>query len=504
MADPDTTRKLSAVEVRVLSRLLEKAQTMSPAQLEGWIETLPEAQQTLVPRLRERLAQISKPPEDIPSEPVPLMPMPPRKAKGDSRAGERVGPYRLVNELGTPGSGLVWLAERGDRIEGPAFRQPIVLMLPADMESGERQIVKLPEHANVTSLQFAGIDERGRPFRVMRHIDGITLLEHVKRRHLNALQRVQLLMPVFEALVDAHGDMVAHGDIRPANLRVDDEGRIWLLDWGMGRLLYPATAAADIQALAQVLRQVLEGTSIGPDLKAVLERGLAASSSERYATLPAMVEDLQRVLAYRPVPGPHATTLHRGALFARRHRMVLAAGLVGVLLLGGVLTMGVRQFQRSQQQNERSDLARAYLQQALGEDAAASAPADPAMQGARLQRALEQARIGFDGEPVLRGQVITELGLRFRAIGQPEQALAVLREAVALLQSTAPKGDAALATGRAQLAMQLLSSRAADAPAQARKLAEQAVAECSGKGCAAVQRLADEVMQKVLAPAAPR
>jgi len=495
----ESSRKLSAVEVRVLSRLLEKAQTMPASELEPWLDSLPAAQQVLVPRLRERLSQISVPVED-PTLIVPVKLTP--KKNPDSRIGERVGPFRLVQELGEPGSGTLWLAERADGGKAPQ----VALMLPADEASAERQLVSLPEHPQVVRLKYAGVDDRGRTFRVMQKLEGVTLAEHVKRRHLNVAQRVQLLMPVLAAVVHAHGEMVAHGDIRPANLRVDDEGRVFLLDWGMGRLLYPATATADMQALARVLEQTLEGASPGADLKAVLQRALQDDPRERYSGVAPLKADLQRVLDFRAVPGPHATAFHRASLFARRHRVKLAGGTLAALLLATALTSGVRHLQRGQKQTERASQAKVYLAQALGEDvdAAASAPAlapDPARLATRLQRTLEQARMSFDGEPVLRGQVLTELALRFRDIGQPEQAQSVLREAVALLQSTAAVSDPALGHARAELALLLVDSPGNGAREQARALIDKVLADCSGTRCEPARQQANRAQQKLLAPA---
>ncbi len=497
----ETTRKLSAVEVRVLSRLLEKAQALPATELQAWLAALPEAQQALVPRLRERLAQIAQPKADeAPPPPPRLEPV----KKADSRHGERVGPYRLLQELGTPGPGVLWQAERADRQEGGP-RQTVALMLPADPGAAERQLASLPEQAHIARLLYAGIDERGRPYRVMRWVEGVTLLEHAQRRRLSAVQRVQLLLPACAALRHAHDELVAHGDIRAANLRVDDEGRITLLDWGLGRLLYPASAAADMLALAQVLQQLLQGAHPGPDLKAVLARALHAAPAERYLTVQALVQDLQRVLEHRPVEGAHAHGLHRARLFVRRNRLPLAGGVAGALLLALAVTMGLGHYQRGQQQAQRSDQVQAFLQQAVPalapqapDSAASDAAPDPALLAPQLQRALEQTRIGFDGEPVLRGQVLTELALRFGGLGQPEQALAVLREAVALLQSTAQAGDPALAQARAQLALLSLQQSGAEGRAQAQTLATQVLAQCSGAGCAAAQRLAREVQQQLL------
>jgi hypothetical protein len=345
----------------------------------------------------------------------------------------------------------------------------------------------------------------------MRPVDGSTLLEHVQRRRPGALQRLQLLLPVFEALAHAHDEGVAHGDIRPANVRVDDDGKAWLIDWGEGRLLLPRTAAADIRALTELLALALGGCSPGPDLRAVLARGQGEAPVEppveqaveqaggRYERLQPMIDDLRRVLAHLPVAGLHATPVHRAGLFARRHPLALTASAVGAVMLTVAFTLLVRHIQTGREQQVRSDRARAFVQQVAGVEP--DAAAGPAQQAARLQRALDQARTGFDGEPVLRGLVLTELALGFRAVGQPEQALTVLREAHALLQSTAARNDPALGRARAQLALQLLDEPAASAQTQALALARQVVVECSSSACAPARLVAREVIQRLDPPA---
>jgi len=426
---------LSATEVRVLSRLLERMLKLPPAEREAWLEALPEAQQVLVPRLRERLAQIDQPAADA----TPPRPQPVRKS--DSRAGERVGPYRLVQPLsGEPATAVLWEAEHG---EG-ATRQAVALMLPADAGAAERQLASLPEHPHVRRLQDAGI-AGGRPYRVMAWVDGVPLLEHARRRALNPIQRLRLLLPVCDALVQAHAQRVAHGDLRPGMLRVDDEGRALLLDWGAGRLLHPATLAADIQGLGGVL-QALMPAAPGPDLAFVLQRAQHGTAAQRYGSVEELVADLQRVLHWQPVPGASAPPLHHARLALRRHRVALAGGGIAVLVLAGAAQWGLQRYQAGQGQVERSDAARSFVQQRLQDvEPPPGTPPDPTVLGPRLQQTLEQARAGFDGQPVLRGQVLAELALRFHAMGQPEQARAVAQEALTLVQGNAAAGDPARA-----------------------------------------------------------
>jgi hypothetical protein len=145
-------------------------------------------------------------------------------------------------------------------------------------------------------------------------------------------------------------------------------------------------------------------------------------------------------------------------------------------------------------QDQRGQQVRDFLSRTQVEPA----DADIAVQAPRLQGALEQARSGFAGEPVLRGQAMTALGERFRALGQPEQALDVLREALTLLQGNARPGDPALHAAQLQVALQLLANRAPGAAAQAAALVQQALVGCtrSGADCDAVRALARQIQER--------
>jgi len=468
--------------VRVLSRLLERALALPAEAREAWLAALPEAQQVLVPRLRERLAQLGSADAPPPPPPPPPRPAPPPE--------QRVGPYRLLEPLGGGEEGHVWRAER---VAGVA-RKVFALRLPAPPADGaaaanaaERQVVLLPAHPDIVRLVDAGIDALGRFYRVLPHVDGLGLLQHAQRRGLSPRQRVQLMLRVCALVLHVHDERVACGELSLSSLRVDDDGRVLLLDWGQGRTLREASMAADVHALGGILQALLAGpepgatpalpaparaakaTAAGPDLAWVLQRALQAQGVPPYASVQALVDDLHHVLAYRPVPGARAGAGHRARLYLQRNRLQLAAGVLLCAVLAVAGNAGWRAYQRGRGQVQRADQVRAFLEEQFPElaPAGAAAPAasaalpDISVEAPRLQRALERARMGFAGQPVLRGQVITALGVRFRALGQPEQALAVLQEAVALLQGTADASDPALLAARAELARQ---QQAAGAP----------------------------------------
>ncbi|KPF58183.1 hypothetical protein D621_06090 [beta proteobacterium AAP51] len=516
--------QLSATEVRVLSRLIERTLALPPEQREAYLAGLPGPQQALVPRIRERLAQLAQ--TEAEAE-VAVAPPPPRA----QRPEVRVGPYRLLEPLSGDEQGRVWRAERG---EGPA-RRWVALRLPplADaahppdprQQAAERQVVRLAEHPQVLRLIDAGIDAEGRFYRVLPYVEGLGLVAHAQRRGLGLQGVVALFLQACRLLALVHEAEVACTALGTSSFRVDDEGRVLLLDWGRGRSLRPDTRAADIQALGRVLQALLQGqddeatpapalqtgvaapppakakpVAPGPDVAHVLRRALRVEDTPPYPSVLSLIDDLNLVLGWQPVPGAGGDALHRVRLWLRRHRLRLGLGALAAAVVLGMAWAGWKAWQRGQGQSQRADAARLFLQQELpealpGAAPAGSAPLDLAVEAPRLQQALEKARTGFDGQPVLRGQVITALGVRFRALGQPEQALTVLQEAATLLQGTARADDPALGLARAELALQWQQEGSAAGRERARALAQQVLQNCTGSACAGARALAQRVQQ---------
>jgi hypothetical protein len=518
--------QLSATEVRVLSRLIERTLALPPEQREAYLAGLPGPQQALVPRIRERLAQLAQ--TEAEAE-VAVAPPPPRV----QRPEVRVGPYRLLEPLNGDEQGRVWRAER---IEG-ATRRAVALRLPplADpasppdprQQAAERQVVRLAEHPQVLRLIDAGIDAEGRFYRVLPYVEGLGLVAHAQRRGLGQQGVVALFLQACRLLALVHEAEVACTALGTSSFRVDDEGRVLLLDWGRGRSLRPDTRAADIRALGRVLQALLDGqdgqdgqdgeapaatsetaprptpgkpVAPGPDLAHVLRRALRVEDTPPYPSVLSLIDDLNLVLGWQPVPGAGGDALHRARLWLRRHRLRLGLGALAAAVVLGTAWAGWKAWQRSQGQSERADAARLFLQQELpealpGAAPAGSAPLDLAVEAPRLQQALEKARTGFDGQPVLRGQVITALGVRFRALGQPEQALTVLQEAATLLQGTARADDPALGLARAELALQWQLEGSAAGRERARALAQQVLQNCTGSACEGARAQAQRVQQ---------
>jgi serine/threonine-protein kinase len=139
--------------------------------------------------------------------------------------GERIGAYRVLGELGRGGMATVLLAERADG----AFRHRVALKLLRSGAGGEdaarrfaqeRQILATLNHPSISRLLDGGIDERGRPYIVMEHVEGMPIDRFCDERRLSVEQRLELFTVVARALLYAHRHLVIHRDLKPSNIFV--------------------------------------------------------------------------------------------------------------------------------------------------------------------------------------------------------------------------------------------------------------------------------------------
>lgn len=160
------------------------------------------------------------------------------------RAGDRVGPYRLVRRLGRGGMATVYLAERADGL----WEQRVALKLirrGLDTEDvirrflSERQILSTLTHPNIARLLDGGTTPEGLPFLVMEYVQGTPITEYCDRHRLGVDERLRLFCEVGRAVQHAHRMLVVHRDLKPSNILVTAEGRPKLLDFGIAKILDP-------------------------------------------------------------------------------------------------------------------------------------------------------------------------------------------------------------------------------------------------------------------------
>jgi len=165
------------------------------------------------------------------------------------RPPDRVGPYRVVREIGRGGMGTVYLGERAD---GQFEQRVAIKLVTRGMDSdavlrrffAERRILARLEHPGIARLFDGGMTEDGRPYFVMEYVDGTSITEWCRRHAPGVAERVGLFARVCDAVDYAHGHLVLHRDLKPENVLVDAAGVPKLLDFGIARLLDGASASA--------------------------------------------------------------------------------------------------------------------------------------------------------------------------------------------------------------------------------------------------------------------
>ncbi len=167
--------------------------------------------------------------------------------------GDRVGPYRVIHEVGRGGMGIVYRAERADG----EFVQVVALKLVRRGLDGddrtlrfrrERQILAQLDHPSIARLLDGGIHTDGRPYFAMELVDGEPITAYCDRLRLSIESRLRLFRRVCDAVQYAHGRLIVHRDLKPANIFVTPAGDLKLLDFGIAKFLtdHDATDAPEL------------------------------------------------------------------------------------------------------------------------------------------------------------------------------------------------------------------------------------------------------------------
>jgi non-specific serine/threonine protein kinase/serine/threonine-protein kinase len=167
-------------------------------------------------------------------------------ARGAS-PGDRLGPYRLVEEIGRGGMGVVFRATRDD---GDFTREVAIKLIAPELRSdevlkrfrAERQILAMLEHPHIARLLDGGTAPDGGPYLVMEFVRGRSLLDYCDAANLGIDQRIALFLQICDAVQFAHQRLVVHRDLKSANILVGEDGSPRLLDFGIAKLLVPEGA----------------------------------------------------------------------------------------------------------------------------------------------------------------------------------------------------------------------------------------------------------------------
>jgi serine/threonine protein kinase len=161
----------------------------------------------------------------------------------DVAAGTLIGgKYKLLEELGSGGMGVVYLAEQVD----PVRRRVALKIIKLGMDTRqvvarfetERQALAVMDHPNIAKVLDAGASETGRPYFVMELARGVPITDYCDRHRLPTQERLRLFIGVCQAVQHAHQKGVIHRDLKPSNILVviqDDRPVPKIIDFGIAK-----------------------------------------------------------------------------------------------------------------------------------------------------------------------------------------------------------------------------------------------------------------------------
>jgi eukaryotic-like serine/threonine-protein kinase len=158
--------------------------------------------------------------------------------------GTSIGPYKLVQKIGEGGMGSVYIAEQ----ERPVRRRVALKIIKAGMDTdqfvarfeAERQALALMDHPSIARVFDAGTTDTGRPFFVMELVDGVPITDYCDKSTLSTERRLELFMPVCQAIQHAHQKGIIHRDIKPSNVMVtlvDGKPVPKVIDFGVAKAI---------------------------------------------------------------------------------------------------------------------------------------------------------------------------------------------------------------------------------------------------------------------------
>jgi eukaryotic-like serine/threonine-protein kinase len=318
--------------------------------------------------------------------------------------GDRLGPWQVIEEVGQGGMGRVY---RGRRADG-AFEMDVAIKQIGQRRRGlaellqrECRLLARLDHSAVTRLVDAGLDDRAGPFLVMEWIEGTDLGDWLAREQPDLETRLKLFEYIAEAVAHAHQRLIVHGDIKPNNIRIRNDGSIKLMDFGVARLLNsgevdqtdlraltPAfaapeqlagediTPASDIWSLGTLLHWLLTGQSLrdnnpnessrlkansrlrNRELAGIIDRARAELPQDRYRSIDELLADLARLRSHQPVSVLPATPAYRFDRFVRRNLTLVSGFGATFLALSTGLAMVAWMYSQAEQARQAAELAR--------------------------------------------------------------------------------------------------------------------------------------------------
>ena len=227
------------------SRLFERALQLPAAARETFLDNKCGDDLELKQRLRAMLAAATGEPLPAPAEPMaPTLDqaLPPPVAVLREGPGTWIGPYKLLQQIGEGGFGVVFLAEQLE----PVTRRVALKIVKLGMDTRqvvarfeqERQALAMMDHPNIARVLDAGATDTGRPYFVMDLVKGAPIVEFCDHNQLTIEDRLELFAQVCQAVQHAHTKGIIHRDLKPSNVLVgtqDGKPQVKIIDFGIAK-----------------------------------------------------------------------------------------------------------------------------------------------------------------------------------------------------------------------------------------------------------------------------
>ena len=179
-------------------------------------------------------------------------PLSAEKLRDHIAAQDLIGPYRLLEKVGSGGMGVVWKAEQLE----PVKRVVALKVIRAGLDSkeiiarfdAERQALALMNHPNIARIIDAGTTEDGQPYFAMEFVDGKPLTQYCDENQLDIDQRLRLFMEVCAGVQHAHQKGIIHRDLKPGNILVSEVDGVAVpkvIDFGLAKATQSSQRLSD-------------------------------------------------------------------------------------------------------------------------------------------------------------------------------------------------------------------------------------------------------------------
>jgi serine/threonine-protein kinase len=374
----------------------------------------------------------------------------------------------------------------------------------------EAQLLGRLTHANIAGLLDAGVTSDGVVYLVLEYVRGVSIDKWCDQRSLRIPERLRLFMEVCAAVAHAHSNLIVHRDLKPSNILVSDDGRVKLLDFGVAKLVEPdaqsrgteltrltgriftpeyaapeqilgraITTATDVYALGVLLQVLLSGTrpygtsgnsveveravlhdepirmsraatrfkrELAGDLDNIVARALRKDPAERYASVLALRDDIQRHLQHRPIAAQPESAAARARKFIRRNRAaVVAASLVFAAIAVGLIGV-VWQAQVARSEARKATAIRDFLVGIFERNSVAHPDGARARQTTAaelLAQSAQQIRGTLQDAPEVRVELLGVMSQLYASLDMQSDAIALLTDKLATQRASGTQLDVA-------------------------------------------------------------